>query len=390
MYLSLAFILGATLAPATGGPEVADFVSCIVCGSRGWSDAIVNVILFMPFGAALATLGRTGPRPILAGCVLSCAIELAQTVIPGRDPSLGDVTFNTLGTAAGQAFVWLAHRWVFPDVRTAARLSLIAALASLAVVVATARLLEPSLPDGVLRASYTPDLPELEWYHGRVLRATLGSDALRPERQTDTASLHRLLVEGAPLRIVAVAGRGVRALAPLFVVLDEDRHDVLLVGPDRDDLVFRFRPQASRWRLDQPDLRLRHAFASLQPGDTLQIAVRRVGRGYCLAVNRATRCDAGYSAGSGWALLYYPHHFPAWAYTLLGAGWLAGLAFPIGLWARRRPETALALALLGLALFVPFTGLIRTPVHQVAGAGLGLVLGRLLQAWRRAVSARTV
>jgi VanZ like protein len=383
-----ASILAATLTPAGTALEP-EFTRCLVCGVRGVSDSIVNVILFAPLGVALALNGRAGLRAVLQGGMLSCAVELAQIFIPGRDPSLGDVVANTIGTAAGQAIFHIAGRWLLPNARSAARLSLLAAGLLLAVFSATARLLEPSLPSNTLRTWFTPDLPDLEWYHGRVVRAQLGTSALRPNRPLEPDAVRGLLLEETPLRIDATAGPPVRGLAPLLVIEDENGQEAILLGPDRDDLVFRYRPRASTWLLDRPDLRLRRAFASVRPGDTAQIAIRRQGRGYCVAMNRAARCGLGNSVGSGWALLYYPRHLPVWAYTLLEAGWVAGFAFPIGLWARRRPETALAVALLGLALFVPFTGLIRTPPHQLAGAAAGLALGRWLQAWRRAVSART-
>ena len=385
---AVACILAATLTPA-GTVLEPEFTRCLVCGARGLSDSLVNVILFAPLGITLALNGRRGMRAVLLGGMLSCGVELAQIFIPGRDPSLGDVVANTLGTAAGQAMFGLAGRWLLPNARAAARLSLLSAGLLLAVFKATARLLEPSLPTGAVRTWYTPDLPDLQWYHGRVLTAKLGPIILRPGRPFESADVRSLLLEEAPFRIDATAGKAVRGLAPLLVIEDEDGREVVLAGLDREDLVFRYVPRASRWRLDQPDLRLRHAFAAVRPGDTVQISIRRQGRGVCLELNRSARCGIGNSVGSGWALLYYPRHFPVWAYTLLEAAWVAGLVFPIGLWARRRPETALAVAVLGVALFVPFAGLIRTPPHQVVGAAAGLVLGRLLQAWRRAVSART-
>lgn len=384
---AVASILAATLTPA-GTLLEPEFTGCLVCGARGVSDGIVNVILFAPLGIALALHGRVGRRAVLLGGMLSCGVEFAQIFIPGRDPSLGDVVANTLGTAAGQAIFQVAGRWLLPPARVAARLSLLAAGLMLVVFSATARLLEPSLPAGALRAWYTPDLPDLEWYRGRVLRAKLGPIDVRPGRPLDPDAVRGLLLEGVPLRIDVTTGEAVGGLAPLLAIEDEDHRESVLVGPDREDLVFRYRPRAARWRLDQPDLRLRQAFTSVRPGDTARITIRRQGRGVCLALNRVARCDVGNSVGRGWALLYYPRHLPVWAYTLLEAGWVAGLAFPIGLWARRRPETALALALLAVALFVPFTGLIHTPPHQLVGAGSGLVLGRMLQAWRRAVSAR--
>lgn len=385
---ALAAILAATLTPA-GTDLQPEFSRCLVCGSRGVSDAIVNVILFAPLGAALAFGGRTGWRSVLLGGLLSCGVEVAQIFIPGRDPSLGDVTFNTLGTAAGQGLFWLAGRCLLPGSRTAARLSLLAGAAALAVFAATARLLEPWLPARSLDAWYTADLPEMEWYDGRVLATTLGPVAFRPSRPPHQDVVQRLLLAGAPLRIDAIAGHAVPALAPLLVILNEHGHEMFLVGPDRDDLVLRYRSRGARWRLDRPDLRLRGAFASLSPGDTLQITVRREGRGYCLALNDVARCGLGYSVGSGWALLYYPHHFPAWALLLIETGWVAGIVFPVGLWARRRLETALAITLLGAGLFVlpSFTGLIPTPLHQIVGTGAGLLLGLALQVRRRSVSA---
>jgi len=383
LYASLTFILGATLYPS--GSELPQFVGCVVCGARGWSDAIVNVLLFLPFGAALAALGRTGPRSILYGFALSCAIELSQTVIPGRDPSLGDVCFNTLGTATGQWLAWLADRWLVPAPRAAARLSLLAAVAALGVVGLIAHLVQPSLPARDFSAWYTADLPELEWYHGRVLRTTLGPVAFGPNRLPDRDVVRRLLLEGAPLAIDAIAGRGVRGLAPLFVIEDEDGEEVFLVGPDRGDLVLRYRTRAARWRLDQPDIRLRHAFAPVASGDTLHIGVRRTDRGYCLSLNQVARCGLGYSVGSGWTLLYYPRHLPVWLLTLLEAGWVAGLAFPLGLWGRRRPETVLAVVVLIAALIAlpPPIGLIGTPPHQMVGGAIGVLLGAGLQAWLR-------
>ena len=381
LYASLAFILGATLVPS--GSELPVFTGCIVCGDRGWSDALTNVLLFLPFGVFLAVLGRTGPRAVVYGFVLSCAIELSQTVIPGRDPSLGDVCFNTLGTATGQWLASRAGRWLVPVPRTAARLSLLFAAAALGVVGLIAHLVEPSLPARDFSAWYTADLPDLEWYHGRVLRTTLGPVAFGPNRLPDRDVVRRLLLAGAPLQIDAVAGRSVRGLAPLFVIEDDDGEEVFLVGPDRDDLVLRYRMRADRWRLDQPDIRLRHAFAQVAAGDTLHIGVRRNANGYCLSLNQVARCGLGYSVGSGWALLYYPRHLAIWMVTLLDAGWVAGLALPVGLWARRRAESALAALLLSAALLVlpPLIGLIRTPPHQIAGGVIGLLLGAGLHAW---------
>ncbi len=74
------------------------------------SDIVANLLLYLPFGACLAWMlaARFGAAAALAGAVLaaallSTAIEIAQIYETRRVASLADVTFNTLGAAAGGA-----------------------------------------------------------------------------------------------------------------------------------------------------------------------------------------------------------------------------------------------------------------------------------------------
>jgi hypothetical protein len=358
-----------------------DFIACILCGSRGNADALVNVILFAPLGFALTLMGRTGIRWIGYAAVLSATIEFAQLVIPGRDPSLGDVFFNTVGAAIGQLAAHVGLRWLGSDERSAARLSLAASIAAFLVYGLTARLLAPMFPVSTYQASWTAKLPQLEWYHARGLRVTLGSIRLRAGEIPQSADVRRLLLAGAPLHIEAIAGPRVRALGPLFVIADDRDREVLLIGPDRDDLVLRYRTLAARWRLDQPDLRLRGALARIAPGDTLSIEARRAEGGTCLMVNGSGTCHLGYTIGSGWALLLFPEHFPPWLQQLLGSAWVGVLVIPAGLWTRKRPESLLAAGILVAGLFVlpGSSGLLPTPPAQLLGAGAGWLLGAAIQ-----------
>jgi len=62
-----------------------------------------NIALFVPFGALVAL---AWPRTnawwiILMGFSASAAIELVQTMVPGRVTTLSDVIANTLGTIVG-------------------------------------------------------------------------------------------------------------------------------------------------------------------------------------------------------------------------------------------------------------------------------------------------
>jgi glycopeptide antibiotics resistance protein len=57
--------------------------------------------LFLPFGAALALLGR-GPLVTAAlGCLTSTSIELAQLLVPGRTSATDDIILNTVGALLG-------------------------------------------------------------------------------------------------------------------------------------------------------------------------------------------------------------------------------------------------------------------------------------------------
>jgi len=129
---SVIAILAATLFPVAGA-ESERFIACVVCGERGIADVLVNIILFLPFGAALAAGGVSLPRCGLAAALLSASVEFAQLWIPGRDPSLGDVVSNTLGGGLGAVLVATAPYWLVTPRARAARLCWAAALVSAAV-----------------------------------------------------------------------------------------------------------------------------------------------------------------------------------------------------------------------------------------------------------------
>lgn len=71
---------------------------------------IANVVLFVPFFAALALLL---PRWwwIAGGVAISGAVELYQLRIGSRDASFEDLAMNTLGTVIGVAAGIWWHRW---------------------------------------------------------------------------------------------------------------------------------------------------------------------------------------------------------------------------------------------------------------------------------------
>src|SRR5213594_957719 len=109
--LALVAILGATLFPIAG-EEAGGWVVCLVCGDRSTAGVLLNVMLFVPLGAALALRPWPTDRCVLAAALLSASIEVAQLYIPGRDSSLGDVLSNTSGAIIGILLVRAAPTWI--------------------------------------------------------------------------------------------------------------------------------------------------------------------------------------------------------------------------------------------------------------------------------------
>lgn len=76
----------------------------------GWVEFTANILLFAPLGALLVLwIGRFG-WSVLAAVAISVGAELAQIVIPGREPTIRDVISNTIGALLGAGVGWLLTR----------------------------------------------------------------------------------------------------------------------------------------------------------------------------------------------------------------------------------------------------------------------------------------
>ena len=74
--------------------------------------ALLNVILFVPVGVALALLTRwSWSRIALIATLGSTVVELAQAPIVDRDSSIQDVVTNGVGALLGAAVVMVVRRW---------------------------------------------------------------------------------------------------------------------------------------------------------------------------------------------------------------------------------------------------------------------------------------
>lgn len=124
--LCVAVVAGLTLGPLpsggldlfTSGVQRAAAVVGLPEPTRAEAEALANVLLFLPLGAAGALLARI--RWVIPTLVLaSVGVELVQAVLPDRTPSLRDVLLNAAGATVG-ALLALALRYCIRIVRTPA------------------------------------------------------------------------------------------------------------------------------------------------------------------------------------------------------------------------------------------------------------------------------
>src|SRR5207245_10940735 len=137
---------------------------------------------------------------------LSCGVATAQLVIPGRDPSLSDVLFNTLGAALGVALAHSAPAVWKPTPRRGDVLSVAGALGAASVLTLTGVLLAPSFPEDVYYGGWTPRFGHLEWYGGRVLHASIDGLEIPPGVLGSSPQVRQQLLADAALHVLARDG----------------------------------------------------------------------------------------------------------------------------------------------------------------------------------------
>jgi hypothetical protein len=400
-----AAIAVATLTP--GDPHALEDtgLTCLVCGSRGGVDVTLNLLLFLPLGAALAAAGWRGWTAVLAGAALSLAVETAQlTIVVGRDPSLSDLVFNTVGTGLGWLVVRHARAWALPA-PVAARwlaaaalgvwtLALVLTAAGLRLDVSTSRYAVSRLPAGT--AFLRP-------FEGEVREAWLDGRPVSPVEVDGYAPME----EGPPLRGDSVVVAAVvepayppGMLRPLVVVYDEAMDELLVFGQRGRSLVLRVRTASAAARFASPALELPDVFPPRDPTGRLGAPVRVAGRVTPRAlVLHAARGDTVRTATLarsplvGWSFVTASYvRYGRWG-DAVTALWTVLLVIPGGYGARRaagagppRPIVARA-ALLAAAYAAPLLAIPRAfpvadaPAHGWAALAAGLAAGWFLGAW---------
>jgi hypothetical protein len=370
-------VLIATLTP--GDTDVEPFTACIICGSQGIADAICNIALFLPVGAALVFMGVRPSRAVLLAAALSAFVEGMQaTVIAGRDPSLGDVVFNTLGGLFGALAAGSAPIWVTPRRRHGRVLASAAMFGACTTVAVTGLMLEPAFEQTAWYGQWTPNFGNTEIYRGQVLGVRVGGSAIPSRRLYDGGAMRRALIGGDTLVVRVRSSPITHRIAVIFSVYDDRQSQQFLLGANGTALDLYVRRRTNDARLVNPPLRFGDALSGVAGGDTLTVEVRRAGRTWCAGRIPLAPCH-GFSAGAGWQLLQDIGVLRRHA-RLIDALWLFGLLVPAGYWLRGRGGVLGGLATLVLACaVVPATcGLLVSPPTEWAGATAGLLGGNVL------------
>lgn len=377
--LAAALIAMATLGPGRASADEVTLLSpfCVLCGQRGAADAVANVILFVPLGMALAA--RWGvATAVFVAAVLSTSVEIAQTGIPGRFPTLGDVLWNTSGAALG-AMLWA---WRASGAAWVRRRST-AVGAALLVAPAFPILLLGSAPTDLdYFAQWAPAVSERS-YDGRVTAASLAGFELPRGRLGGSDEVRAALARGAPLGVSFVAAAPPERPSIVFRIVDAGTHEIVALVVEGNDLIWAERTHADALGLGSPDVAWAGVLEGIRPGVEVQVLVRREGGSLCMRVDTRERCGLTRRLRDGWRLLVPGRSFPGPA--SLAALWLIAPALLAGIAMSHRPRPALVvLPLVGIFLrILPGLGSDARDQWVLASSFvLGILAERILE-WKR-------
>jgi hypothetical protein len=376
---ALALIALATLTPGGAGERTPS--NCLICGGRGLADAILNVMLFMPLGAALVSQRARWIFVCLAGCACSLGIEVLQFYIPGRDPSASDLVFNTIGTAVGTVAPYLFRRWQSVSRLSARRLAAIWAVIGVLITMAAGALLRPALPKMVYYGQWTPEFGNTEQYRGRVVSADIGDLHVRNAPIRRSEELRSRLLRGDVLHLKVQAGPTLQWNSPVFNIYDARQHEVLSVMAEGRDIDISYRMYARRFRLDAPTFLMRGALREVAANSPWSLQVRLIDGGICARTGATTSCPLGFSPARGWALLISTT-LPRGVEVMLDMLWLALLFMPAGSFIIRRGDVLMPLmiCLVGLLAASALAHLQPLQWYELLAATIGLSVGSMLRA----------
>jgi glycopeptide antibiotics resistance protein len=369
---SLAAIGFATLMPEP--PARTGSHLCLLCGSLGVVNAVLNVFLFVPIGVGLALYGVEWKRAVIFACAISTAIEITQFLaIPGRYSTVGDVITNSLGGALGFALGRYAETLLRPSAKTATRLLVGWAVVWLAVQLVSSYGFAISLPDSQYYGQIARRLGSFDVFRGRVLSATVGSLPIPNTLLGDSHAVRQALLGGAKIATAVTPASPTNGIAPIVRVADNRGREIALIAQRGRDVVFGVHTGASVLKVRTPLFAVRDVFPPqpvLSPDTVGIVSIRGsyLSRGAELETERSGSrrvTQLPFRASLAWTF-WLPFEWlisgtrAEWIVSFI---WLMVLSLPLGYWffpsglpwnlgVGRIPIAIFVAAVLGFGLFV--------------------------------------
>ncbi len=389
--------------PTTNGDALP--ILCFACGELGGLDVVLNVILFLPLGAALVLAGWSVRQAAIACFLVSFTVEALQyEVIAGRDTSLSDLTTNSVGGWLGAWLLLHWRDWLTPTARTARLLAWGSSISAVAILAFTVAALRPTVPDGPYYGQYAPLRGTRVQFDGVVHAFVVGGVDI-PYSIVDSAdALRDSLRAGETWARANITTRSFPPLRADIVRVGSRPEGIIALSQVQHDMLYRSRLRATDWRLRVPTVMMRDAFP-------LRSAQYRIGgslgaRGWHMESHSpaGTRMyDVPFSALLAWSF-FLPFEFPLdERRPFFNALWGGALLVPAGFytaWATRGTRdrrrrwvrvatwaTLPAALILAVAVVVPYAaGFVPTTAVEIGGATMGLALGIALAAVARWVA----
>lgn len=316
--------------PRSLGTDHAALQFCLICGTRGTADALLNTVLLLPLGLLLGLRWRPWVA-LVAGLALSSGIEVLQLSIPGRSSTVGDVVWNALGAGLGAVAAIPVRRWLSPGAGRRGAVPVAVGL-PVAYLLLAGWAIAPTGTDARYFGQWTPDLSFMPRYEGTLLEAELDGvpiprGAPYPDEQDPRSSFAADWDVRARVRL----GPAPASVSPVVSIYDEDRQEIFLLGIHGTDLVLRERRVGDAVGLDRMDMRWRGALGGVSEGDTVVLGARRVGGDRCLVLDGEALCGLGVTPGRTWGLLLFLEGADRVERTVLGVAWMGTLWLLVGL-----------------------------------------------------------
>ena len=324
----------ATLTPRAPGVSL-PFL-CFRCGTHPGIDVVLNILLFLPFGAALGLLRLRARWVVLIVVATTTSIELLQyTVIPGRYASFRDIISNSIGGVIGLLLAVHSRSLLVPGSRSALRLSACTAglwLASQAFTAWALAIVIPPAPWWAQIKLHDVGFPAV--FDGKVVGISLGEMEIPYSDQLGDSQLARDAIRrGHPLRAIVTDVKPSRGTAPIVVLAANDKlSEIVSLLQKGRDVALRLRTRATTVGLRSPALRLSSVFPTGSERDTVHLEGRYSEHQYTLrAIGSGRTLSRTIAASASWTwilLMPVSHYAFGKEVRLMTALWLV---VPLGL-----------------------------------------------------------